>query len=1209
MPSIPSQRKNSLKNKYMRIKHYTLIFAFLAISMGIPLMQGCSAPFDEYGNGSTEAPVKDGWTSVSMSVEGLGLRNPLTRSLTPEGENSTAAERIRLLVFDKDDKFSYEAKVTSYTPSGVPADKKGKGTMTLLAKNTPSGDTSTFVMLANIAASDETGVDKLTGKTREEVMELFTFSMPEKGEWKDGELPMWGVSDPVRVDHSSGAVPKLGIIYLVRAVARVDVGLNLSSTSEGASTFDEKAGGIEGITLTKVFFYNTNAEGRVSPVENETYWDKANRKAKQPSIPDPAPAVTGKIDRTSSIVDEKILLREVYVPEAVNAPTAATQGANGETLPENNTENYLKRPYIVVGLTGADKSRPDKETFFRIDYLKRTGAEADATYEYLPLLRNHRYLVNITEVGGPGFDTEEDARKGPAANIMYNVVVWSESTMSNVQYDGQYMLGVSDDHFTFYREGGSLMAKVQTSWPEGFTVEGLPAWISYSIKPSEPGKAALTDEKIVTFTVTEQVDTDRSWPEKPEDAQNALKAAYVKAGRMKWFLGFEQSKDINVTLRIFADEACSQPLEFIEVNQYGESYGQSGKMVTKDGRTLTAEEAGAKVTFYVKTEPHDLEPVFHAEAANPFKIEKADQLAGGVWRYMVTAPDITENLEYFDNFNTTYTFTVTHAGTSRSASAKLSLLQKEYNAIPFFDKWLHQSLLVSSNSIYLMDGRQKQYYVKANSEYKVELVSALSDNGAGNVIETFIPFHEADPSLSGKPVAFTAVDDIKTPRLYSGKARFKIYSPEGFFPEREFVVELVSGIVQPESNTYMVKAGSKQGIFIPVSRVNTAYDYYKKLLDHDASMSGNQGLPGNKEDFMLNKLDTDDDWTVNILWTDIKATGGRNDIERAGLSKLSEQGGSGPNSYIYVKPGQKPGNVLIEIKSGKIKGNPTLWSWHIWIVDKYPTVLNVGKYGGDGAATVQLMSHLLGAYEAVNSQYSASAYKEFGMQYQWGRKDPFPAHDVRANTNFYDGNGKPFDFLWEQKGDRANNGLDNAQEARGAAMTMKQSIERPNSIVSHQSFWLYECFPHRLVNNFKNRWVFLYPWNRPSRTGKPEDVGGKTVFDPSPYGFRIMSQNEAVTLRFAYYNESKSGLKTPLPGSIYDGSFLNGNTGGNEAIFAVAQARNDAHAGRYLLNSTGGRPGWAPASNTNATYRRCMTYSIRPVVDPEAKNYNKYLPK
>ena len=86
-------------------------------------------------------------------------------------------------------------------------------------------------------------------------------------------------------------------------------------------------------------------------------------------------------------------------------------------------------------------------------------------------------------------------------------------------------------------------------------------------------------------------------------------------------------------------------------------------------------------------------------------------------------------------------------------------------------------MLVPSENVYLMDGKQKRYYVKANSEYKIELVSALSDNGAGDVIETFAPFQETHPSLSGKPVSFTAVDDITAPRLYSGKARFKIYSP------------------------------------------------------------------------------------------------------------------------------------------------------------------------------------------------------------------------------------------------------------------------------------------------------------------------------------------------------------------------------------------------------------------------------------------------
>ena len=122
------------------------------------------------------------------------------------------------------------------------------------------------------------------------------------------------------------------------------------------------------------------------------------------------------------------------------------------------------------------------------------------------------------------------------------------------------------------------------------------------------------------------------------------------------------------------------------------------------------------------------------------------------------------------------------------------------------------------------------------------------------------------------------------------------------------------------------------------------------------------------------------------MWTDIQKSDEQNDIERAGLSELSKQGGAGPGSYIYVKPGQTPGNVLIEIKSGKIKGNPTLWSWHIWIVDNYPTVLDVASLGGDGPKTVHLMSHLLGAYERVQSQYSADAYRGVWYAISMGQK-------------------------------------------------------------------------------------------------------------------------------------------------------------------------------------------------------------------------------
>lgn len=1194
----------------MRIKHCSLIFAFLAIFLGIPLMQGCNDPLDEHRKKVPDTVLDDEWGNVSLTIEGMKLNSLKTRSLTQAGENEIGEDNIRVFVFDKDGKFSYEALVVAFTATN---EKKDQGTMTLFAKNTPNGNTSTFVMLANV--SSEIEAEELEGKTREEVLELFTFNMPAEGVWNDGELPMWGTSAAISVNHSSGAVPKLGTIYLIRAVVRVDVGLKLSNTAEGASLFNEKAEGLDGIKLTNIYFYNTNAKGRVAPFEDEATWDASGRKAKQPSLPVPAPTVINKIDKTSAIVDDKIVLRDIYVPEATNTPVEATQGANGEMLPEDDTENYLKRPYIIVGLVGADKDQPEKKTFFRIDYLKRTGSEASATYEYLPLLRNYRYLVNINNVNGPGFDKEEDAQKGPAANIMYDVVVWNESTMSNVQYDGQYMLGVSDDDFTFYREGGSLTAKVQTSWPEGFTVENLPDWIDFTIAPAELNKTGNTDEKIVTFTISNGVDADRTWPEQPEDAENPEKAAYIKAGRMKWFLNFKQSKEMNVTLQIFADESCTQPLEFIEINQYGENYGQPDKVIIMNGQTLTAEEAGAKVTFYVKTEPQNLEPEFHSNAVNRFKIVKEAQLTGGVWKYTVTAPDITENSEFFDNFNTTYTFSITYTGTGDSASGKLSLLQKEYNAIPFYSSRLGHSLLEENQGVYVMDGREKEFFVKANSEYKIELISARADNGLGDVIEPFLPFYEQNPSLSGTPVSFTAVDDLTTPRLFSGQVKFRIYSPNGLFPEREFYLKMVSGIVQPEANTYMIKKGSKQGILIPVSRVNTAYNYYKMLLEHDANLTGNSDkflLPGKKEEFMLNRLADDDDWTVNIVWTDIHLAG-NNPVERAGLKRLQELGGSGPNSYIYVEGGDNAGNVLIEIRSGKLERKETLWSWHIWIVDEYPTVETINKTGGNGAAQVKLMSHLLGAYKEVQSNYNVEVYQEFGMQYQWGRKDPFPSYGVYENVPFYNGNGDRFDFIKNQKGDRANFGIENALSAAGGTLTMKSSIENPNTLVSHQSFWQFELFPHANVGYFENRWVFLYPWNQPVDNGNdPKAIGGKTVFDPSPYGFRIMSQDEAVTLRYAYYNgpAQVNGLATPTPGYLYDGSLTFNGTGGKNCIFAVSQGRQGVHAGCYLLNSLGTKAGWSSASNSDATFRRAMTFSVRPVIDPDVtEDYTEYLPK
>lgn len=60
---------------------------------------------------------------------------------------------------------------------------------------------------------------------------------------------------------------------------------------------------------------------------------------------------------------------------------------------------------------------------------------------------------------------------------------------------------------------------------------------------------------------------------------------------------------------------------------------------------------------------------------------------------------------------------------------------------------------------------------------------------------------------------------------------------------------------------------------------------------------------------MLNKLDEDDDWKVNIVWTDIQKSDEQNDIERAGLSELSEQGGAG-RDHIFMSSGADSGKCV-----------------------------------------------------------------------------------------------------------------------------------------------------------------------------------------------------------------------------------------------------------------------------------------------------------
>lgn len=177
--------------------------------------------------------------------------------------------------------------------------------------------------------------------------------------------------------------------------------------------------------------------------------------------------------------------------------------------------------------------------------------------------------------------------------------------------------------------------------------------------------------------------------------------------------------------------------------------------------------------------------------------------------------------------------------------------------------------------------------------------------------------------------------------------------------------------------------------------------------------------------------------------------------------------GSIVNHNVYVlrggkvlfKTGAKVGNALIAARDAT---NNIIWSWHIWRAEEpeYCELqdVNLGGYAlGQG---LQIMDRNLGAFRAAPDADITSI--DYGLYYQWGRKDPFP-YKKKLQTTIKDctldwavGFPTAYYELWN-KGNHSN--------LWGGALVDKLTIQ----------------------GNYY---------------GIP--VGSKTIYDPCPAGWRVM---------------------------------------------------------------------------------------------------------
>lgn len=1172
---------------------------------------------------------------VSIPVDLSLFSTPVsTRALSAVAESTIDPARSRLFILDSSRKLLYEASIASITPSATDH-QVGE----IKARLRPTTTPVTAVLYGNLS-QEMKQAEVTVGTAADDLAKRFTYARPT--DLSKELLPLWGET---KISSISAQGVTAETLYLLRSVARIDVGLRMTAlTNSGAKDpdFSETSQKLKGrvageevtFSLAKTYLYNVSATGLVAPKAGLYGTD---HRVTGPSTPEGVGRVD-KIDYSDKIADN-LLRREIYVPETDNS--SATLGVE-------------KRPFLVVGLTYTGSTKP---TYYRIDFMTK---DKEGKYSYLSLLRNYRYKVSILEVNGPGYDTPEEAAKAPATRLRYEVMAFEESEMDHVAYDGPYRLSVDRDHISVGRYGSVATLHVGTNWPRGWSVE-IPSKVTPTGSTAEVDNPLAKDQSWISFD-----DYTIGGPNKPADDTKGLKMTinplattskqprdgylYIRAGRMRWLVHVAQSAEADLDIRIFSDEMGGVPLQFIELSQLGLKAG----LTTSKG---AKREIPGYRRFYVRTDPYFDPNTEEGKKFLPFWTDQRtstfyfwdfagsttsptdEQLMGSVrtdgtyphewtatehrtgsptlfrytghdniWECIITAPPMTGNkdpkdTDFFERRDNTYRASI-QDGVKKStrAEAELRVLQMEYNVVPYFDEELTtQMIRPDSTGSYLMDGTTHQLYIDGNTECVLTFLSSESDMTSAT--DLILPIDDNRPLRADQlPFGwkFKTADDMPTdgkePTRYHGYATWEIASQNELFDTYTVTVELMSGMIQPEANTYIVKADSKLGILIPVSQINKAADYYNWLLDYDKKFDpyapgstrvSEQDIQfksfiGNTFNIELDRLDDDDHFVPWLIWTDLgpakRDEQGRLDQSGAGvkrLSSLTREDSSGRKiRYIYFLPAPvksrsmvKGGNVLIGARSGKIEGSPNLWSWHIWLVRSYPKMYH--SRGTAGQQRIWMLDRNLGSDSKGTRDYNTET-AAMGFAYQWGRKDPFPwtaqilsPRGNQPKKSFWDGEGNRFYFPDNQRGSRANRGEKAVAEGIGGTFTMKESVRNPNVVVSNQSVWMSEHLPFNndpekvLFPRATWHWIWETPFiDKDAETSEinlsvpltPQvntaearlSKGEKSPFDPSPYGMRLPKYPELDIMRFIFYWETgtNSVWNTQL-GTLYDGNYSN----------------------------------------------------------------------
>jgi uncharacterized protein (TIGR02145 family) len=477
----------------------------LSLLAALAVFAGACAEEGGVATGNEERLV-----TLSIAVPG-----PAETRAMAEGTERAVSEIDVLLFNAATDEFRYRAIGSSILDASVPGKTRKNFTVKLPM------DEWTVVVLANARSLIETSrltypelaPATLAGGntvTRANLLESLVTTLAAGSKWDESQpFPMWGyykdevaASTTLTVDENTASITDA--IALTRAIARVDI-----SMTETAR---------DNLSLESARLYNYNRAGSIAPAVytgsgsgldgyDGEQWQYITGpppgfKAMKPHVPAsslvPGPLLYD-INNASNPAGTDVFAceREIYTFEA-EAGTA--------TL-EDNTCLVIGGYYKESDAAGYS----EKPTYYRVDFVESDGVT------YLPLLRNHRYVVVIQSVAGEGYQTPEEAFDN-AANIKVEILPWDDVTFGDIVFDGQNYISVSPAEFILYGESKignqlSIITDVASGWTiTGTSLNSAPhegfdaGWITVT----GPLSGAAEVKSTVLFDVEKNDDPERA---------------------------------------------------------------------------------------------------------------------------------------------------------------------------------------------------------------------------------------------------------------------------------------------------------------------------------------------------------------------------------------------------------------------------------------------------------------------------------------------------------------------------------------------------------------------------------------------------------------------------------------------------------------------------------------------------------------------------